>query len=58
MLFQQFSGQPNILYYASDVFKAVGFCTEFSSALATVFLGLMKVRSWLYYCAIISDLLI
>ena len=43
MLLQQFSGQPNIIYYANDVFREVGFCTEFGSALATVFLGLMKV---------------
>ena len=45
VLLQQFSGQPNIIYYANDVFREVGFCTEFSSALATVFLGLMKVVS-------------
>lgn len=40
-----FSGQPNIIYYAADVFKAVGFCTEWSSTLATVGLGTMKVIS-------------
>jgi SP family facilitated glucose transporter-like MFS transporter 12 len=45
VFFQQFSGQPNIIYYASDVFREVGFCTEFSSTLATVGLGLMKVLS-------------
>ena len=38
-------GQPNIIYYAADVFKAVGFCSEFSSTLASVGLGLMKVIS-------------
>ena len=42
---QQITGQPNIIYYASDVFKAVGFCTNWSSTLATVGLGTMKVIS-------------
>ena len=45
VFFQQFTGQPNIIYYAGDVFKQVGFCTEWSSALATVGLGFMKVLS-------------
>ena len=40
---QQITGQPNVLYYASDIFKAVGYCTEWSSTLATVGLGTMKV---------------
>ncbi|CAM6054191.1 unnamed protein product, partial [Sphagnum tenellum] len=45
VFFQQFSGQPNIIYYAADIFKQVGFCTEWSSTLATVALGVMKVLS-------------
>ena len=45
VLLQQFSGQPNIIYYAADVFKQVGFCTEFASTLASVGLGFMKVAS-------------
>jgi MFS family permease len=40
---QQITGQPNVIYYASDIFKAVGYCTEWSSTLATVGLGTMKV---------------
>jgi hypothetical protein len=40
---QQITGQPNVIYYASDIFKAVGYCTEWSSTLATVALGTMKV---------------
>ena len=44
---QQITGQPNVLYYASDIFKAVGYCTEWSSTLATVGLGTMKVS--IYY---------
>ena len=44
-LFDFFTGQPNIIYYAADVFKTVGFCSEFSSTLASVGLGIMKVVS-------------
>ena len=43
VFFQQFTGQPNIIYYANDVFKQVGFCSEWMSTLATVGLGVMKV---------------
>ena len=43
VLFQQFTGQPNIIYYAADVFRIVGFCGELSSTLASVGLGGMKV---------------
>ena len=45
VFFQQFTGQPNIIYYASDIFKQVGFCSEMSSTLASVGLGSMKVAS-------------
>ena len=44
VFFQQFTGQPNIIYYAADIFRIVGFCGELSSTLATVGLGIMKVR--------------
>ena len=44
-VFDFFTGQPNIIYYAADVFKTVGFCSEFSSTLASVGLGIMKVVS-------------
>eukprot|EP00092_Neocalanus_flemingeri_P028649 GFUD01031109.1.p1 GENE.GFUD01031109.1~~GFUD01031109.1.p1 ORF type:complete len:561 (-),score=168.17 GFUD01031109.1:412-2094(-) len=40
---QQLTGQPNILYYATDIAKSVGFCGDFLSASATVLLGLVKV---------------
>jgi SP family facilitated glucose transporter-like MFS transporter 12 len=43
----QVTGQPNILYYAVDIFQAVGFCTDSSAATATVGLGLMKVGATL-----------
>ena len=39
---QQLTGQPNTIYYTSDVFKAVGFCSEFSSTLASVGLGILS----------------
>lgn len=45
VLLQQFSGQPNIIYYAADIFKQVGYCSQWSSTLASVGLGIMKVLS-------------
>ena len=54
VFFQQFTGQPNIIYYANDVFRDVGFCTEFSSTLATVGLGLMKVLSTVISLALVD----
>ena len=45
VLFQQFTGQPNIIYYAADVFRLVGFCNELNSTLASIGLGVMKVIS-------------
>jgi len=43
VLLQQLTGQPNILYYATDVFEAVGFCGSTLASLATVGLGTVKV---------------
>ncbi|XP_030068229.1 solute carrier family 2, facilitated glucose transporter member 10 [Microcaecilia unicolor] len=43
VLFQQFTGQPNVLYYASTVFRAVGFQSNSSAVLASVGLGVVKV---------------
>jgi len=40
---QQVTGQPNILYYATDIAQSVGFCGDLLSATATVLLGLVKV---------------
>ena len=45
VFFQQFTGQPNMIYYAADIFRIVGFCGDLSSTLATVGLGAMKVRN-------------
>ena len=53
---QQLTGQPNIIYYADDVFKAVGFCSEMSSTLASVGLGSMKVVSTAISLAIIDKI--
>lgn len=43
VLFQQFTGQPNILSYASKIFRSVGFQSDSSAVLASVGLGVMKV---------------
>ena len=45
VFFQQFTGQPNMIYYAADIFRIVGFCGDLSATLATVGLGVMKVLS-------------
>lgn len=43
VLFQQFTGQPNVLFYASTIFHSVGFHSDASAVLASVGLGLVKV---------------
>ncbi|XP_038551642.1 solute carrier family 2, facilitated glucose transporter member 10 isoform X1 [Micropterus salmoides] len=43
VLFQQFTGQPNVLLYASTIFHSVGFHSNASAVLASVGLGLVKV---------------
>uniref|UniRef100_A0A4W6EAT7 Solute carrier family 2, facilitated glucose transporter member 10 n=1 Tax=Lates calcarifer TaxID=8187 RepID=A0A4W6EAT7_LATCA len=43
VLFQQFTGQPNVLFYASTIFHSVGFQSNSSAVLASVGLGLVKV---------------
>lgn len=52
VLFQQFTGQPNILCYASTVFRSVGFRSDSSAVLASVGLGVMKVISTLVAMAL------
>ncbi|NP_001086029.1 solute carrier family 2, facilitated glucose transporter member 10 [Xenopus laevis] len=47
VLFQQFTGQPNVLYYASTIFRSVGFQSNSSAVLASVGLGVVKVASTL-----------
>ncbi|KAJ6665616.1 hypothetical protein lerEdw1_001986 [Lerista edwardsae] len=47
VLFQQFTGQPNILSYASKIFRSVGFQSDSSAVLASVGLGVMKVLATL-----------
>ncbi|XP_063814997.1 solute carrier family 2, facilitated glucose transporter member 10 [Pseudophryne corroboree] len=47
VLFQQLTGQPNVLYYASTIFRAVGFQSNSSAVLASVGLGIVKVLSTL-----------
>ncbi|XP_035310522.1 solute carrier family 2, facilitated glucose transporter member 10 isoform X1 [Cricetulus griseus] len=43
VLFQQLTGQPNVLYYASTIFRSVGFRGGSSAVLASVGLGTVKV---------------
>lgn len=47
VLFQQFTGQPNILGYASKIFRSVGFQSDASAVLASVGLGVVKVAATL-----------
>eukprot|EP00055_Hartaetosiga_balthica_P009702 m.39280 g.39280 ORF g.39280 m.39280 type:complete len:575 (-) comp6855_c1_seq2:200-1924(-) len=42
-LFQQLTGQPNVLYYGSTVFKAAGFSTDKEATLANLLIGGVKV---------------
>lgn len=47
VLFQQLTGQPNVLYYASTIFSSVGFHGGSSAVLASVGLGTVKVAATL-----------
>ncbi|CAN9512150.1 unnamed protein product [Ophioblennius macclurei] len=47
VLFQQFTGQPNVLFYASTIFHSVGFPSDASAVLASVGLGSVKVLATL-----------
>ncbi|TRY97745.1 hypothetical protein DNTS_008257 [Danionella cerebrum] len=43
VLSQQFTGQPNVLFYASTILFSVGFQSRASAVLASVGLGIVKV---------------
>lgn len=47
VLFQQFTGQPNVLFYASTIFHSLGFQSNNSAVLASVGLGLVKAAATL-----------
>ncbi|XP_070328826.1 solute carrier family 2, facilitated glucose transporter member 10 isoform X6 [Odocoileus virginianus] len=47
VLFQQLTGQPNVLAYASTIFRSVGFRGGSSAVLASVGLGAVKVAATL-----------
>ncbi|MCI4390421.1 hypothetical protein PGIGA_G00122550 [Pangasianodon gigas] len=53
VVFQQFTGQPNVLFYASTVFQSVGFESDASAVLASLGLGVIKVIATLaaMFCA-------
>uniref|UniRef100_H3AK82 Solute carrier family 2, facilitated glucose transporter member 10 n=1 Tax=Latimeria chalumnae TaxID=7897 RepID=H3AK82_LATCH len=48
VLSQQLTGQPNVLYYASTIFRSVGFQSNSSAVLASVGLGIVKVVCTLF----------
>ena len=56
VLLQQLTGQPNILYYATDVFEAVGFCGSTLASLATVGLGTVKVGATIVSLCLVDRL--
>uniref|UniRef100_A0A4W5MUA6 Solute carrier family 2, facilitated glucose transporter member 10 n=1 Tax=Hucho hucho TaxID=62062 RepID=A0A4W5MUA6_9TELE len=43
VIFQQFTGQPNVLFYSSTIFHSVGFKSNASAVLASLGLGVVKV---------------
>jgi predicted MFS family arabinose efflux permease len=43
ILLQQFTGQPNVLYYASTIFEQVGFSSDTGATRTTLLLGVTKV---------------
>lgn len=53
VVFQQFTGQPNVLFYASTIFHSVGFESDASAVLASLGLGIVKVITTLaaMFCA-------
>ncbi|XP_074066259.1 solute carrier family 2, facilitated glucose transporter member 10 isoform X2 [Macrotis lagotis] len=54
VLFQQLTGQPNVLCYASTIFRSVGFQGGSSATLASVGLGGVKVVSTLVAMALVD----
>ncbi|XP_071386277.1 solute carrier family 2, facilitated glucose transporter member 10 [Centroberyx affinis] len=52
VIFQQLTGQPNVLFYASTIFHSVGFRSNASAVLASVGLGLVKVIATLISMAL------
>ncbi|NWW12466.1 GTR10 protein, partial [Oreocharis arfaki] len=54
VLFQQFTGQPNVLGYASKIFHSVGFQSNSSAILASVGLGAIKVVATLVAMALVD----
>ncbi|XP_029990288.1 solute carrier family 2, facilitated glucose transporter member 10 [Sphaeramia orbicularis] len=43
VLYQQFTGQPTVLFYASTIFHSVGYHSDAAALLASVGLGVVKV---------------
>ena len=43
-VFLQFTGQPSVLYYAPSIFENIGFQSHSAATLATVGIGITKVK--------------
>ena len=54
IVYSQFTGQPNVLYYAPTIFQRVGFKSDTSAVLATVGLGCVKVQRIVLYAKFLN----
>lgn len=43
MLFQQITGQPSVLYYATEIFEKAGFASQADASKVSVGLGFFKL---------------
>jgi len=56
MLFQQITGQPSVLYYATDIFRAAGFASVEEASQTSVVLGAFKLLMTLVATATVDKL--
>jgi Na+/melibiose symporter-like transporter len=56
MLFQQITGQPSVLYYAVDTFRAAGFASSEAATQVSVLLGGFKLAMTLIAVATVDKL--
>eukprot|EP00041_Stephanoeca_diplocostata_P024267 m.609563 g.609563 ORF g.609563 m.609563 type:complete len:324 (+) comp22490_c0_seq5:1267-2238(+) len=45
VLFQQFTGQPNVLFYGTTIFRECGFSSERQASMINFFMGIIKLLS-------------
>jgi predicted MFS family arabinose efflux permease len=48
MLFQQITGQPSVLYYATDIARQAGFSNTSAASFVSVGLGIVKLVTTLF----------